>query len=107
VAIRADAQGIRVYPIPFRGEPPVESSLDALCFPHKSGGIPKLDRESAASVASELTANALFCAPDSEQLMADTLSTINRCSTAVPGYDCYFDVTTDLHAVFASCGIFN
>lgn len=107
VAIRADEQGVRAYAIPFRGEPPVEANLDALCFPRKFSGIPNLNRETAASIASRLTASALFCAPESERLMADTLSTIAHCSSTVPGYDCFFDSTTDLHAVFSSYGIFN
>lgn len=107
VALRMNGSGARVYAIPFRGEKPADITLDALCFPRNWPGTPGLTREGAATTASVLTANALFCAPSSEEIMAGTLATIASCSTSVPGYDCYFDTTTDLHAVFAAHGIFN
>ncbi|MBN1575385.1 MAG: hypothetical protein JW913_02460 [Chitinispirillaceae bacterium] len=107
VALRMKGSGMRVYAIPFRGERPADTALDALCFPRKWTGTPKLSREGAASVATELAANALFCAPASEPLMAGALATIAGCSASVSGYECYFDKSTDLHAVFSAYGIFN
>ena len=107
VAVRMNGSGARVYAIPFRGEKSGDIPLHALCFPRKWKGTPMLTREGAATIAAELTANALFCAPSTETLMADTLATIASFSTSVPGYDCYFDKATDLHAVFAAYGILN
>lgn len=106
-ALRITGGNVRVYAIPFRGERPSHTVLSALCFPRKSTEPPRLIREGTAAVATELTANALFSAPASETHMSTVLSTIINCSTAVPGYNCYFDKSTNLYGVFAEHGLFN
>ncbi len=107
VALRVFGSTTKVYAIPFRGEVPSNTELDALFFPRKYSGPSRLTREAAAEVASEITANALFCAPSSEEIMSRTLETIALCSSIVPGYGCFFDKTTDLQAVFTAHGIFD
>jgi hypothetical protein len=106
-AIRIMHDGLRVFAIPFRGEPPSSMPLTAIVFPRKWRGAHGLIRHKPAAIASELTANALFCAPSSEILMSVVLKTISQCSLLVPAYDCRFDKSTDLIPLFNEYGIFD
>ena len=107
VALRMHDAKPYVHAIPFRGEHPAKTPLDVLCFPRKWHGEPRLTREEPGTVAVELTANALFSAPSSPQLMSDVLATVIRFGSSIPGYNCYFDLSTNLSTVFAKYGILN
>jgi hypothetical protein len=107
VALRRIDRAFKVYAIPFRGEKPDAATCMALCFPKKWKGAPKLTQENESTVVAELTANALYCAPSSEELMRTVFSTIVECSGAVAGYNCYFAKSTNLFSVFSDYGFFN
>jgi hypothetical protein len=105
LALRICNNTTHVFAIPFRGERPAQSALDAICFPRKWKGTPELRRDNLATVISEITSNALFCAPSSDLMMNSALSTITDVSMNIPGFDCLFDKTTNLHKVFTEYGI--
>jgi len=105
LALRICDDTPHVFAIPFRGERPAQSPLNAICFPRKWKGTPELRRDTIATVISEITSNALFCAPSSDLMMNSALSTITDVSMNIPGFDCLFDKTTNLHKVFTEYGI--
>lgn len=107
VALRESDNVVTVYAIPFRGEGPAVAICTALCFPKKWKGVPKLTQKNKSTVVAELAANALYCAPSSQECMHTVFSTIVDCSVALTGYNCYFAKSTNLYQVFSDYGLFN
>jgi hypothetical protein len=101
LAVRVRRGNPRIFAIPFRGDRNACAPAQAVFFPRKFKGAPRVERESAAGAASELLANAMFSSPHNGSSVRPVLKTIDRFCRRVPGFNLYFPRSGSLREVIA------
>ncbi len=101
LAVRMFNSRAGIFAIPFRGDQNACAPAQAVFFPRKFKGVPRLEPETPAEVASELLVNAMFSSPHNSSLVRPVLKTIGRFCRRVPGFNLYFPKSGNLREVIA------
>ena len=102
LAIRNNGNTFSVFSIPFRKETSRRGKAQAIIFPKKSTGSPRIERESITSSAAEVISNTMFSSPNNPQIIEPVIVNIIDFCSSVSRFSLYAQRDGDIREVITS-----